>query len=242
MVDGKHGQEYQKTEHVSFWYQWKDSLQFSAKKTPVKTKDMYPFLLMKWIDMTKPFGSSYLWLLNNLGSYSYTQARFMEISGIGFVSARLFLKSLRNVLQIPIPNPDVIPNERKYLVSGILNIFYKDSSADDYDNYGVVPSDFNFEELLDVIKTESNNPQDIIDHICGYRKLYKKRTYVGAEYDAQMKSILLYQSRNPSKKALFDTMWKLRKENYPSKHLGELNGWKKIRKSRNRLFVEKGVF
>lgn len=137
------------------------------------------------------------------------------------------------------------------LTSGTYNIFYEDEKANEYDRTGVV-TDLEKAYLTLKIKQiqkriaetypEQNNEISVfVGKICSFRNLFKGARYGGFHHDRQLGVLKNYEAAFPE----FDDLWRhcyeIRREIYPHKLLGELNGWDGIRKDRKKLWLTKGL-
>ena len=135
------------------------------------------------------------------------------------------------------------------LTSGLLNIMYLDQEANDFDKTGKIsiPED----DLRKELKTlqcaiqakypdQENDINLFIGKICSFRNLFKGTRYGGFHHDRELGWIKLYQKRFPAHKLLWKRLYKLRKQMFTPRFLGELRGWDGIRTERKKLWLTEG--
>ena len=139
------------------------------------------------------------------------------------------------------------------LTSGLFNVLNKPDLADKFDKGKMSKQELEdhkpeLEETLLKIKNKINQKYDsnidsvhFVPKLCSFRNLWKSNRYGGFHHDRQLGVLNKYLEVYPSKKELFEFIFKIRKEKFKSCLLGELNGWKGIRTERKKLWVKEGL-
>ena len=143
-------------------------------------------------------------------------------------------------------------NWKKYSneTSGLLNLFYYDEKADEFDKTGQLS-----EDTIHFLDNSVNILKDIIQErygaieaeylvfmprICTFRNFCKKNRYAGFHHDRQLGFIKSYEVSYPNY-SIWKEIYDIRKSIYPNELLGELHGWTGIRPERKKMFLEKGL-
>ena len=99
---------------------------------------------------------------------------------------------------------------------------------------------------FDKLKSEINKQAKVTDSeletaLCAFRKLFKQSRYYGYYVDRQQEEFLNSRAFfTGQQKKLLQELWKARAACIDNSLLGELNGWRGIRKERHKIFVESG--
>ena len=169
------------------------------------------------------------------------------------LSADFFLElivHLKDYLGIDIKCPLILDWKNcANLTSGIYNIFYEDKKANDFDKYGKIEDEkFLYQGLLTIQKQiQKTYPQQnseipqFIGKICSFRNLFKNARYAGFHHDRQLEWILTYKKQYPQFNNLWNVCFDIRKQIFDKRFLGELNGWKGIRKERKKYWLKYGL-
>lgn len=240
-----------------FWDVYKPLLEFGSSRKYAKNMDWFPQLMEDFIRLTKR--KPFKWLSQQQGSspvdsYHRLVSAVMHIPHVGRFAADLFLESvmyLKDFFGLSYKEPSKLDWKHcSNLTSGLLNIMYLDQEANDFDKTGKisVPED----DLRKELKTlqcaiqekypdQENDINLFIGKICSFRNLFKGTRYGGFHHDRELGWIKLYQKRFPAHKFLWKRLYKLRKQMFPTRFLGELCGWEGIRKERKKLWLTEGL-
>lgn len=239
------------------WDRYKDKLAFGSARKYVKNNDQFVQLISDWRSMNNnmPFN----WLKSQiLPSGEQTciniQLQLKNVHNVGRFASDLFIETLvymKGYLGIDITEPAGIDWKNcANLTSGIFNIFYEDERADLFDKTKKVSNqDVSYltSRLMIIQKAieETYPDQDseismFIGKICSYRNLFKGARYGGFHHDRQLGVLKQYEKDFPEYRELWDECYGLRKEIFPARFLGELNGWDGIRKERKKLWLTTG--
>jgi len=138
------------------------------------------------------------------------------------------------------------------LTSAILNLMYKDNLADKFDN-GLMNSN-EIEKISNLLNSKvidikkeifKTYGKDIetsmfVTKLCSFRNLFKNNRYGGYHHDRQLEYLIKYNKSFPEKKELWKKILDYRKLNFKNTLLGELNGWRGIRKNRKKIWTQTG--
>jgi hypothetical protein len=138
------------------------------------------------------------------------------------------------------------------LTSAILNLMYKDNLADKFDKGLMTSLEINkiSEELnnkvlevkQEIYKTYNKEIETsmFVTKLCSFRNLFKNNRYGGYHHDRQLEYLIRYNNSFPEKKELWKKILNYRKINFKKTLLGELNGWRGVRKNRKKLWTQTG--
>lgn len=130
--------------------------------------------------------------------------------------------------------------------SGMMNVLGFDKEADLFDEKEVllVPEKTLTEALHKVLdKTPDGVSKSVLfieTNLCAYRKLFKQTRYVGYYVDRVQEEIEKMSKEYPEYQKDFNDLYVARSVVLPIKHLGELNGWKGIRKQKCSQYIRTG--
>lgn len=243
----------------NFWAEYKEKLLFGSARTYAKSMDWFPILMEKFIKRTKK--QPYKWLKSLLKGdpvYDYYSViRSLEkFQYVGRFSRDLFMESimyLQEYLDIELTEPEILDWERcSNLTSGLLNIFYLDEEANEFDKTGKIPENVTRTQLsdyLDIVqqtihKTYPEQDNDLnmfVGKICSFRNLFKKARYGGFHHDRELGWLREYEYNFPELKLVWNHIYDLRAELFPHRFLGECNDWTGIRKDRKNLWLNFGL-
>ena len=238
-----------------FWETYKDRLNFGSSRKYAKSMDWFPELMYNFFRVTKK--QPYKWVKSfGSGERGY-RSLFKSLESIKYVgrfAAELFMESilyLNDFLNTNFVEPYKLDWKNcSNLTSGLLNIFYLDEEANLFDKTGKLPcpEEFLTEKIKRVQKEiYSTYPEQrgdginlFIGKICSFRNLFKSSRYGGFHHDRELEVIKQYEKIFPKYKQLWGRVYKLRKELFDDRFLGELNGWNGIRKERKKLWLSEG--
>lgn len=244
---------------LKFWEVNKDLLDFGSSRKYAKNMDWFPVLMCEFIKVThkKP----YAWLMKHkcdspIETYYCLCKSLNKFQFVGRFARDLFMESvmyLQSYLGISIEEPSKLDWQKcANLTSGVLNIAYKDEEANQYDRLKKLPPNVTEEQLtryLTKIQRHIHNTypeQDdsinmFVGKICSFRNLFKASRYGGFHHDRELGVLREYEATLPEYQDLWDDIFALRKQMFPERFLGELNGWNGIRKERKKLWLLKGM-
>lgn len=251
-----------KSQVQNFWKEYKNNLCFASSRRYVKNMDWFVPLMDSFMRAIKR--NPYRWFSNLIKSTKDPVQRYRIIweelekwPFMGRFSIGLFLICLIDMHsqgQFPFELAETYEldwNKGANETSGMLNILYLDEEANEFDRSGYLSKD-----LIPILNNGLLIMQDIFqqkypeDHasfaditpkICPFRNLFKQSRYGGYHHDRQLEHLYFMQEGLLSDSELTTQLFTIRSEIYPDIFLGEVNGWKGIRKERKRLFIEKGL-
>ena len=240
------------------WKKYKEKLNFGSARKYAKNMDWFVPLMNEWNRITQ--GIPYEWLLSKKGAspeqtYRNIHGSLCEINHVGRFAADLFMECLvylKDELRIDLKEPLLLDWKNcANLTSGIFNIFYEDERANEYDRTRKVTEKDKAELTKDLLliqkeigKTYPAQDNDVtmfIGKICSFRNLFKAARYGGFHHDRELGVIKQYEVDFPEYFSLWQKCYELRREIFPNHLLGELHGWKGIRKERKKLWLTKGL-
>lgn len=243
-----------------YWKDNKPRLQFGSARRYAKNMDWFPVLITNFLDMTKY--KPYKWLtkltkgMTPEESYSHLYKVLMGMKFMGRFSVELFLMNFRyfyleGLLDVNIEE-NVTFNWREYSneTSGLLNLFYKDESANEFDkSKKITAEDCKFLDeavhiLRDMVYERYGEREALylmfMPRICVFRNFCKGMRYVGFHHDRQLGFIREYESNYPEND-LWEELYEIRFDIFPHELLGELNGWTGIRPEKKKMFLTTGL-
>ena len=240
----------------NFWEKYKKILDFGSSRKYAKNMNWFPTLMCEFINLTK--NQPYKWLKKfGSGELGYKNL-FKTLESLKFVgrfAAELFMESvlyLNRYFETDFVEPCKLDWVNcSNLTSGLLNIFYFDEEANQFDKTGKLPVSEDF--LTEKLKLVQNYIYDkypeqngdginlFVGKICSFRNLFKKSRYGGFHHDRELGVLKSYEKLLPEYQWIWDRFFKLRKTMFHTRFLGELNGWDGIRPERKKLFVTKGL-
>jgi hypothetical protein len=241
----------------TFWAVHKPTLIFGSARRYVQSMNWFVPLVNVFNSITD--GRPYEWLVETAGQ-GRPLDKFNEISEelaswkfMGRFSVDLFTEALiamnrHGLIPLKIEAAGYDWKKSSNLTSGLLNIFYMDEEADDFDKTGKLPVDTGvLDDYLGVVleavhweyPDQDVDDVTVINKICSFRNLFKASRYGGFHHDRQQGNLILYKQRYPEY-PLWKEMYKIRAAIFPEHMLGEKMGWKGIRTSRKKLWLEQG--
>lgn len=240
-----------------FWKKYKDVLDFGSSRKYAKNMDWFPILMEDFIRVTKKH--PYKWLKSILqndptSNYYNLMSTIQQIRFTGRFAGNLFVEAieyLQEYFEVELfEPPDLDWKDGSNLTSGLLNIFYMDEEANEYDkNKKLCVSPETLTEYLSKVQSqiEKTYPEQdsrinmFVTKICSFRNLFKGSRYGGFHHDRELGVIRAYEQTLPQFQFLWDKCFKLRRVIFQKRFLGELNGWDGIRKERKKLWLRKGL-
>lgn len=240
-----------------FWDRYKTILEFGSSRKYAKNMDWFPILLEQFIRKTKKH--PYRWLQSvSIGSpidaYLSVYESVSSMKYTGRFATDLFMESilyLQEYFDLSYEEPSKLDWKHcSNLTSGLLNVFYEDEAANEFDKTGRLvfsPKDLRI-KLLSVqtrIKKVYPEQQDdinlFIGKLCSFRNLFKASRYGGFHHDRELGWLNTYKQNMPEFDRLWQRLFKLRKEMFDERFLGELHDWDGIRPERKKLWLKEGL-
>ena len=246
-----------------FWEIHKENLIFASARKYVKYKGRFANLMNTFHEDTKPYDSLYDWLKHlcigansSEENYNKVYKHMLKYNEMGRFSVELFTDMLvhmwdAGLISIPMSSNNTEFNWENGLnvTSGLLNMFYRDDEADEYDKTGKVTQEQKeflnekIKELQAAIRyyfpQENVGVSVITPKICSWRNLFKNKRYGGYHHDRQLEQIRHYEACYPDC-GLWKDLYGIRKQIHHESLLGEIGGWNGVRKERKKLWTTQG--
>lgn len=244
---------------TQFWSEYKQILDFGSSRKYAKNMDWFPELIEQFIRLTKQH--PYKWLMSHNNdspenTYNSIYKELKKLRYTGRFAVDLFMESilyLKGFFGLNIKEPIQLDwNNCANLTSGLLNIFYEDEQANEYDKHkklpeGVTEKDLSHklkqvqQRISEVYPEQENDVNLFVGKVCSFRNLFKSARYGGFHHDRELGVIHNYEKALPEYDYLWKRFYKIRKHMFPKKFLGEYGGWTGIRKERKKLWLTKGL-
>lgn len=239
------------------WDNYKKNLSFGSARKYAKNNDQFVDLIYGWRSITN--NMPFEWLnCQILPSEEQTcvnvQRHIQNVKNVGRFASDLFIEMLvylKDYLEIRIKEPTTIDWKNcANLTSGIFNIFYEDEKANQFDKTKkVTPLEIRYlstklstiqKSIQQTYPEQDSEISMFIGKICSFRNLFKNARYGGFHHDRQLGVLKQYETIFPQYNYLWEECYELRKQIFPSRFLGELNGWDGIRKERKKIWLTTG--
>lgn len=242
-----------------FWVDNKENLIFASARRYVKNMDWFEPLMDTFMRDIKR--QPRLWLEKIADSndpkerYKNVYKHMMKWKFMGRFSVELFMDALvqmsrEGYLSLEFEGEEFDWRKGSNITSGMLNMFYQDELADKYDKEGLIDEETVsiLEDLITEVQkaVKKQYPEQdvgisvVTPKMCSWRNLFKGRRYGGYHHDRQLEQLTHYQNVYRHN-GLWDELFKLRKDIFDPVLLGEVGGWKGIRKERNKLWLNHGL-
>lgn len=224
----------------------KKNIIFQSDRKYIKMEQRFEKTIKFFIDhLKKPYMFLNKVLKNGKLDLKKAVCECEKWSQFGRFSSFLFLEAFSWVAQLPVINTSIDWKKGNTATSGLLNVFGYDKEADIFDRTGkLFLSYMDLDNLLNKLINKINEKRGISDvtcvetSLCAYRKHYKGSRYNGYYLDRMLEELHKYKKIFPD---IVKELFFIRKLKFNHNYLGELNGWKGIRKDLKKLYVLKGV-
>lgn len=165
----------------------------------------------------------------------------------GRFSAYLFLETIAQLFDCPVLNAEMEWENGATATSGLMNLYCYDDEANQFDRTKILVPPFTkdalqlmFEPVLSEIQAHGGNSNVTMveTSLCAYRKFFKGSRYNGYYLDRMLEEIYAMQANFPRESA---ELMEIRKSAFDHRYLGEVGGWKGIRKECKKLYKEQGI-
>lgn len=244
----------------AYWEQNKPMLKFGSSRRYAKSMNWFPYLLKDFLSFTQKNPSN--WFKSMIRGKSPENAydalyRFLiNQKYMGRFSVELFLLNFTYFFKDKIWGIRLQENitfewsQYSNETSGLLNLFYQDELADEFDlTHKISNETCKFLDkanialqkyLLKEYGEYDASPLIYMPRICTFRNFCKQNRYVGFHHDRQLEFILNYQ-KHLGNTPLIKELFEIRKSIFPNSLLGELNGWNGIRPEKKKMFITTGL-
>lgn len=242
-----------------FWRRFKPVLDFGSSRKYAKNMDWFPTLMVEFLRKTQKH--PYRWVKSlqqpdPKDTYFRICEELETMQFVGRFARDLFTESIMYIQEyigVSILEPTIIDWEDcSNLTSGLLNIFYRDEEANLYDKTKRLPEQVSKKQLSAYLRRvqkqiavqypeQDNDINLFVGKICSFRNLFKASRYGGFHHDRELGVLHQYEQTFPEFQDLWDEVYQLRRSLFDDRFLGELHGWKGIRKERKKLWLERGL-
>ena len=160
----------------------------------------------------------------------------------------LFIETLGRLNGYKVSTGSIVWKDGDTATSGLMNLFGLDKSADYFDKTGKIPPNLSQEKLDQLLhkvqaairKTGGvESIAEVETSLCAYRKFYKGSRYNGYYLDRQLEELNHYKGISYTKD-ITKELFALRRMLFNAKYLGEIGGWKGVRKECKTLYKRTG--
>lgn len=239
-----------------YWVSTKPKLIFQSDRRYIKNMNQFTWMAHEFLNRSGRQLYDYIMQFVKLGDAKTTYSQlYKEISSwkyYGRFGTILFIFNLCKVFpQVEIESSDYDWKSGATTTSAIFNARYEDERAADFDAKKVNLTSDDIRMLNATLKLVSDalkqyNPNKkwndiyVTSDLCSFRKLFKGVRYQGYYVDRQMEELQQLQHNFPELSNMWDITWDARRRFINPQYLGEVNGWRAIRKHRMKWFLEHG--
>lgn len=162
----------------------------------------------------------------------------------GRFSAFLFLETYAELTGDKFENTTIVWKDGNTATSGLMHVFGHDHAADTFDKTGKLlveakVLDAMLAMLQEAIKRAGGNTNvtEIETSLCAYRKFFKASRYNGFYLDRMLEELYDMQSEYP---LVCEELFNLRREQFDRRVLGEVMGWRGIRRELKKYYINTG--
>jgi hypothetical protein len=233
------------------WDKYKDALIFQTDRKWVKIANQFPQLVSDFHSRFVPYKQHLLPLLKTSNPFESVYNEFVQMKNQGRVSAYIFLDGLMNTRIMKPYAPERFDWQNgQTCTEGMFDAIGRHDKADWFKKgqKRLSPVDIDILDnslriLMHQLREEGCREDNVLDYesnLCAYRKYYKGHMYYGYYMDRQLEELAKLKAKLPEYDYMWGELFRLRKAVYPANLLGEVSGWKGIRKQRFDEFIRKG--
>lgn len=228
----------------AFICQNKSKLIFQSDRKYVAMKDSFHKCLRFWVLNRGSIQSILKSTSINLDEWIPAVERYPQF---GRFSAYLYLETVAWLTGAQIVNADMDWDNGATATSGLLNVYCYDEYADLFDRERKLRSPFSAEEcqkmvepiLFEIRQRGGNDNITMVEtSLCAYRKFFKGSRYNGYYLDRMLEEIYAMQKDFPD---ISKELIQIRLSCFDHAYLGEVGGWRGIRKECKQLYKNKGI-
>lgn len=231
------------------WSKYKDKLIFQTDRKWVKIADQFVDLCMDFKDTMYPFSQGIAPYIN---SFDDMYNAFTKLNNQGRVSAYIFIDGLIATGVMKPSMPERFDwNNGQTCTEGMLHALLEDDAVEHFDKgkhkltkTQIQHLDHELARLIEELREEGMDEEHVYDYesnLCAYRKYFKSKMYCGYYLDRQLEELVKLREKLPDHEVIWEKLFTLRKAVYPKNMLGEIGGWKGIRKELMQNFTKTGV-
>ena len=238
-----------KDDLTDMWEQHKGNLIFQTDRKWVKIANQFVDLCMDFKENMFPFSKH---IKPHIHSFDAMYDAFSSLKNQGRVSTYIFIDGLITTGVMEPCMPERFDwNNGQTCTEGMLHAILLDDTVEYFDKgrHKLKPViirhlDERLNRLIYELRAEGLDEDHIWDYesnLCAYRKYFKGKMYYGYYMDRQLEELAKMRANYPDHEELWVELFRLRKAVYPANLLGEVSGWKGIRKDKMQDFLKTGV-
>lgn len=165
----------------------------------------------------------------------------------GRFSAYLYLETIAQLFDMQIINAKMEWGSGATATSGLMNLYYYDNEANLFDRERKLRPPFTEDVLQamvepvlwDIEKSGGNSNITMVEtSLCAYRKFFKGSRYNGYYLDRMLEEIYAMQKNFPEES---QELFEIREQKFDKRYLGEIGGWRGVRKECKKLYRDRGI-
>lgn len=231
------------------WEQYKADLIFQTDRKWVKIANQFVDLCMDFKGSMYPFSR---YIKPHIHSFDDMYDAFSSLKNQGRVSTYIFIDGLITTgVMKPCMPKRFDWNNGQTCTEGMMHAILRDDWVEHFDKgkhkltaEQISVLDANLNDLICELREEGLDEEHIWDYesnLCAYRKYFKGTMYYGYYMDRQLEELAKMRASLPQYENLWGKLFQLRKAVYPANLLGEVSGWKGIRKYKMQDYLKTGV-
>lgn len=232
-----------------YWDEYSKGMIFQTDRKWVKIANQFVDLCMDFWDKMYPYSKG---IRPYIHSFDAMYDHFSQLKNQGRVSTYIFIDGLIATGVMKPCMPEKFDwNNGQTCTEGMLHALGMDDVVGDFDKgkHRLKPEilttlDGTLSRLVEELRAEGLGEDYVCDYesnLCAYRKYFKGTMYLGYYLDRQLEELRKLQKQIPDWYNLWEDLFQLRKEVYPAELLGEIGGWKGIRRELMQNFLKEGV-
>ena len=229
---------------VDFARENKSRLVFQSDRKYIRMKDSFEKCLKQFPRVRDL--KAFRWYAYDGDTLSLKKA-IPYVSGwdlFGRFSAFLFLETYAELTGDKFENTTIVWKDGNTATSGLMHVFGFDDAAAAFDKTGkLLVEPHRLDEMLfllqDAIKRAGGNTNvtEIETSLCAYRKFFKASRYNGFYLDRMLEELYAMQADYP---LVCEEVFNLRREQFDRRVLGEVMGWRGIRRELKKYYLSTG--
>lgn len=226
----------------------KSDIIFQSDRKYVRCRDCFVRMLHCWRERVN--FDSYIKATVHGGAIDFDKAFSITTNWyfFGRFGAFLFIETLCRLCDYKTPEGKLRWEDGDTATSGLFNVFGADGAADFFDKTDKLPRGATQEKLDALLKRLLNRIRvtggstsiaEVETSLCAYRKFYKGTRYNGFYLDRQLEELNALKNV-PQYANICSDLFALRAGLFDKRYLGEVGGWKGIRKECKTLYKRTG--
>lgn len=223
----------------------KDKIIFQSDRKYIRMKDSFARCLLAFADYCDV--DDFLKKVKTGDKLDFAKAIPYVSSWVlfGRFSAFLFLEMFIYLYPMEFTEVSIEWKKGNTATSGLLNVFGLDKEADMFDKTGKLWRDTNqLDFMLSALKIQiaaehgNTNVTTIETSLCAYRKFFKQSRYNGFYLDRMLEEIHAMEKDHAQ---ICAELCQIRARCFQPKYLGELGGWRGVRKEMKKSYMQTGM-